>query len=247
MMHASLWCAVAMLVLGCESGEVPVRGARKGFEPIQYATAEKTPREPGETPRPEEFLVDLAGDPEETTEKADRDLAAELKAAIGTPTDCLTDFAVSSPTKLRISVTATIRPTGMVITPSAYASGISTTARQCVERRVGTVVLPALDEPISQTVSTVIEINYEPPVIVEADPGVPEPRLEDVRAPLPKYPMIPLDAKFIDGWPTSNWITGGFDGGIPIEGPKSKKIAGPKPRPIDGYDVDENAQEWTNE
>lgn len=117
MMRASFWCAVAMLVFGCESGEVPVRGARKGYEPIRYVTAEKTPREPAETPRPEEFFVDLADDPEETNEKVDRDLAAELKAAIGTPTACLTDFTVSSPTKLRINVTATIRPTGMVITP----------------------------------------------------------------------------------------------------------------------------------
>lgn len=234
-----------MLLLGCESGEQPVRGAKKGLEPIFPATATETPPPPVDAPRPEAFAPDVEDVPEEVTEEKERDLAAELKSAIGTPTDCLTDFSVARPTKLRISVTATVRPTGMVITPSAYATGISTRARQCIERRAGTVVLPALEEPVSQTVSTIIEVDYEPPVIVEADPGVPEPRLKNVREPLPKRPEVAPSGRPIQR-PTSTLITGGFDGGRPPEGGKAKQIKGPKPRPIDGYDVDENAQEWSD-
>ncbi|MGB5704824.1 MAG: hypothetical protein WBM48_18525 [Polyangiales bacterium] len=246
MMRASIWCAAAMLLLGCESGEEPVRGIRTVADTRPHTRVEQPPREPAETPRPEAFSVDLVDISGQTTEDAERDLSAELNAAIGTPSDCVRDFTAPRPTKIRVSVSATVRPTGMVITPSAYASGISTAARLCIERRVGSVVLAALEEPVSQSVSTVVEIDYEPEVIVEADPGVPEPDLKNVRAPLPKYPMIPLDAKFIDGWPTSNWISGGFDGGIPMQKDTSKRIRGPKPVPIDGYEVFENAQIWTD-
>jgi hypothetical protein len=93
-------------------------------------------------------------------------------------------------------------------------------------------------------VSTVIEMEYEPPVIVEAEPGVPEPRLRNVREPLPKRPEVAPSGKPISGYPTEKWISGGFDGGRPIQEPTSRKIKGPKPKPIDGYDVDENAQDW---
>jgi len=245
MMRVSTWCAAALVVLGCQSGEEPVRGARKGLDPVLHATTQKTPRQPVGAPRPEAFAPDVAEAPPGETEEVERDLAAELNSAIGTPTDCLSDFTVASPTKLRISITATVRPTGMVITPSAYATGISTTARQCIERRVGTVVLPALEEPLSETVSTTIEIDYEPPVIVESDPGVPEPRLKNVVEPLPKRAEVAPSGRAIQK-PTSKPISGGFEGGRPIEGGNAKKIKGPKPRAIDGYDLDENAQDWSN-
>lgn len=245
MMRASIWCATALLALGCETGEEPVRGAREGVDPVAYPPAERVPREPVEAPRPESFPVDLGIPAEQTVEEAERDLAAELKTALGTPSDCLSDFRASTPTKLRISVSAIVRPTGMVITPSAYASGLSKAARQCIESRVAAVVLPALDEPVSKNVSTIIEIDYEPPVIVEAESGVPEPRLKNVKEPLPKRPEVPPSGIPIQK-PTSKWISGGFDGGRPIDEPRSKKITGPKPRPIDGYEVDENAQEWSD-
>lgn len=245
MVRASGCCAALLLVLGCQSGEEPARGARRGVEPVQYQPEPNPPREAQTPPRPERRVdvSDLEGEDEEVKK---RDLDAELKAAIGIPTDCVRDFTAPRPTKIRVSISATVRPTGMVILPSAYASGISAAARQCIEQRVSTVVLSALDEPISQAVSTVLEINYEPPVIVEAEPGVPEPQLKNVKEPLPKYPMIPLDGKIIDGWPTANWISGGFDGGVPIQKPSSKKVQGPKPRAIDGYEVDQNAQVWSD-
>jgi hypothetical protein len=160
------------------------------------------------------------------------------------PIDCVRDFVADRPTKIRASVSATVRPTGMIITPTVYGSGLSAAARACLEQRVALVVLRPLDKTVSETVATVIEIDYEPPVIVESAPSTPEPVLRNVREPLPKRPEVAPSGRPIQE-PTSKWISGGFDGGRPIQEPSSKKIAGPKPRPIDGYDVDENAQDWT--
>jgi hypothetical protein len=131
----------------------------------------------------------------------------------------------------------------MIIEPSAYGSGVSAAALDCVRQRVGTVVLKPLDDTVSSTVSAVIEIQYEPPVIVESDPGVPEPKLRNVVQPLPKRPEVAPSGTPIQR-PTSKPIEGGAKTERPIEGPEPKKISGPKPRAIDGYEVDENAQEW---
>ncbi|KPK14589.1 MAG: hypothetical protein AMJ62_12860 [Myxococcales bacterium SG8_38] len=236
------WCALGLWLLGCQSGEVPVRGANQGVEPS--ATYQPSPRDARQRvdapiPAPSEPPVIIG----QRQEEPKRDLSSELAAAVGIPSDCVRDFEASRPTTIRINVRAVVRPTGIIIEPSAYGTGLSEAARRCIEERVGLVVLDPLDEPVSQTVATTIEINYEPPVIVESDPGTPEPRLRDVVEPLPKLPDIPpsgtpIDAKeaipIQEGLPTER----------PIEPPPSKKVTGPKPRPIDGYDVDENAQDW---
>jgi len=135
----------------------------------------------------------------------------------------------------------------MCIEPTAYASGLTSAALKCVEQRVGTVVLrPLEDTTESKAASTVIEINYEPPVIVEADPGAPEPELKNVVRPMPKRQPIPLVGQGGSGIPIEDSFRGWLEGGNvkQADGPKPKKISGPKPRPIDGYEVDENAQEW---
>jgi len=180
---------------------------------------------------------------EQPKQAPQRDLPGELKAAVGIPIDCVQDFEASRATAIRISISAVVRPTGMIIDPSAYGWGLSENARRCIEQRVSLVMLSPLDEPISQKVSTTIEINYEPPVVVESNAGTPEPHLPDVVQPLPKQPTLPRTGTPIEitkGDP----IEGGKATERPIEGPPGKKIVGPKPVPIDGYEVDENAQEW---
>lgn len=241
----------ALLWWGCQSGEEPVRGSNRGLQPAAtYSPAPKNGDADVETPSLDlryqpELVLERFGTGEEV--EAERDLSEELKNAVGVPSDCVRDFQSSRPTTIRISVSAIVRPTGMIIQPTVYGSGLSNAARQCVQRRVGVVVLKPLDDTVSESVSTVIEIEYEPPVVVEADPGVPEPVLRNVREPLPKRPSIPLGkGEPISGWPTKKWISGGFDGGRPIQKPTSRKIEGPKPRAIDGYEVDENAQEWSD-
>ena len=230
------------MVLGCKTGEEPVRGVNPGLEPIVYETQPKPPREPLAAPRPEPE-VDLPELLEEAEEEKKRNLADELKTAVGVPIDCIQDFKAPRPTKVRVSIVATVRPTGMVITPAAYGTGLSAAARDCIARRVGTVVLEPLDEQVSERVSTIIDIDYTPEVVVESEPGVPEPRLRNVKEPLPKRPEVAPTGRPIQE-PTSKWVSGGFDGGRPIQEPTSRKVKGPKPRPIDGYDIDENAQDW---
>ena len=237
-------CVVAVFVLGCQSGEEPVRGSHIGFQaPPVYPPpipADPARHVPPITPDPPDPAV---AEPEAPAEEPERDLNAELSAALGIPTDCVSDYVASSPTTIRISVTAIVRPTGMIIEPSAYGSGVSAAALDCIRQRVGTVVLKPLDDTVSTTASAVIEIKYEPPVIVESDPGVPEPKLRNVKQPLPKRPDIAPSGKPIQR-PTSKPIEGGASTERQIEGPAPKKISGPKPRAIDGYEVDENAQEW---
>ena len=244
MTRPPFWLLGAVLLVGCPTGEEPVRGANRGVERPHVDAPQPEEPQRVDAPRPEPYRDVDVDTPGEVEEKPERDLAAELMTALGQPFDCIRDFTASSPTTIRVNVTATVRPTGLVITPSVYGSGLSNDARMCIERRAETVVLPALDEPVSQTVSTVIEMEYEPSVIVEAEPGVPEPRLRNVREPLPKRPEVAPSGKPISGYPTEKWISGGFDGGRPIQEPTSRKIKGPKPKPIDGYDVDENAQDW---
>lgn len=243
MIRASTICVAAMLALGCNSGEEAPRG-RRGLVPVvPYRPPSEGPSELAEVPTPPERR-----DPEPLVEDTGpkgpaRDLGAELRAAVGIPSDCVRDFDSARPTTIRISVSGTVRPTGMVIEPAAYGSGLSGAARKCIEQRVATVMLVPLDEQTSQRASTVIEINYEPDVIVRSDSTVPEPNLKNVKEPLPKRPEVAPSGRPISD-PPSKSISGGFEGGRPIQEPKSKKISGPKPRPIDGYTVDENAQEW---
>mgnify|MGYP001814368114 CR=1 FL=1 len=182
-----------------------------------------------------------------TNDTVERDLGAELKAAVGLPIDCVADFTSSSATTIRISVSAIVRPTGMCIEPRAYGSGLSSAALRCVERRIGTVVLRPLEDSIqSNAASAVIEIDYEPPVIVEGDPDTPEPELKNVVRPLPKRQPIRLIGQGGPGKPIDDSFRGWLEGGDVKhpDGPNAKKVVGPKPRPIDGYEVDENAQEW---
>ena len=243
MIRAWATLVAAILVLGCQSEKAePVRGSHQGFEPpVDYPipVEEHPPRrfDPAtpDPPAPEVVRV------EAIEEEPERDLGAELKAALGSPRDCVRDFVASRPTTIRISVTGIVRPTGMIIEPSAYGSGVSAAALNCIRQRVGTVVLDPLDDTVSSNASTVIEIDYQPPVIVESDPGVPEPKLKNVKQPLPKRPDIPPSGKPIEGG-TDRPIQGGT--ASDPNGPQGVPISGPKPRAIDGYEVDQNAQEW---
>ena len=232
----------ALAAFGCESGEVPQRGAQA--EPPKRVYVARAPSEAPRVnpPRPEP-VIDVST-PEAETEKEERNLSDELSQAVGVPLGCVRDFTSTRPTTIRVSVSATVRPTGVVITPSVYGSGLSAAALACIEQRVSLVVLRPLDQTTSEPVSTILEIDYEPPVVVESASATPEPELRNVREPLPKRPEVAPSGRPIQE-PTSRWISGGFEGGRPIQEPtSSRKIKGPKPRAIDGYDVDENAQDW---
>lgn len=228
-----------LLAVGCKDRQESARGAFQAPKPLLEPAAQTNLRPVIDTPDPAiienpELLEEKADEPE------DRDLAAELQAALGTPIDCLTDFESSTPTKIQIPINGTVRPTGIVIEPTVGGFGLSAKERACIEERMSFIKLAPLDKPGSQAVSTFVEIDYEPPVVVESDTA-PEPELRNVQKPLPKRAEVAPSGVPIQK-PTS----------IPIAtkpsrdpvGPPGKPVTGPKPRPIDGYEVDENAQRW---
>ncbi len=236
---------VLTLVSGC-------RGPSASTEPSK--AEEVLPPEPGDTLPPEtaealaasgatEDRGELAGAERSEALAAEsvglakpvepaRDLATELSAAIGSPADCLRDYRPASATTVRVSIRAVVRPTGMVIEPSAGGEGLSANDLRCVEQRASDVTLPPLSGTASEEVTTVVTIEYQPPRVEEYDVGVPTPKLENVVEPLPKKEPIAPSGKPIDG-PAGEPIEG--PSGVPIDGPKGVPIEGPKPRPIDGY------------
>lgn len=246
MIRAWAVCAAATLVFGCQSGEEPVRGASQRVDRLPISQAPLVPAQPpSDMPSPPEAVPMPMGKTAEGT--GERDLGNELKVAMGLPTDCVRDFTWSRDTTIRINVSAIVRPTGMCIQPKAYGTGLSPAALKCIEERIGTAVLrPLEDTTQSKAASTVIEIDYEAPVVVEADPGTPVPELKNVVDPMAKRPAIPLIEQGGPGIRIEDRFRGWLEGGNvkhPDE-PELKKVTGPKPRPIDGYEVDENAQEW---
>jgi hypothetical protein len=172
-----------------------------------------------------------------------RDLGAELGAAIGIPTDCTTDFARATPTTIRVEVTALVRPSGAVTQASAAGTGLTLSARQCIARRAESVVLPPLEEGLSQRVSTLIEIDYVPAssTVIGVQAGAPDPRLRNTRDPLPPRSEVAPSGRPIQE-PTSRPIQ--EPGSRPIQEPSSRRVRGPQPRPIDGWDVDESSKDW---
>lgn len=232
---------VLLLAVGCRSRQESARGAFLTPKPTFEVAEPSNLRPIIDTPDP--AIID---NPELLGEKApdkpdQRDLAAELQSAVGTPTDCLSDFESSTPTKIQIPIGAIVRPTGMVIEPTAGGIRLSAKERECIEQRMSFVKLQPLDKAFSQTVSTFLEFDYTPPVIVESDTPAPDPNLKNVESSMPKLPEvapsgIPIDDSF------RGWLEGGNV--RHPDGPKMKKVTGPKPRAIDGYEVDESAQNW---
>ena len=207
------------------SATEPVRGipaaAPAPTEPAPVAAtgAEPVSATPGEAPSVAE--APPAAPP--------RDLGAELRAAVGSPRDCIRDYRPSSPTSIRIEVRAVVRPTGMIIEPEASGRGLSPNDTRCVEERVGAVVLRPLASASSETVSTFLEVAYTPPVVEEFDVAPPPPPAEGVVQALPKKEPIPPSGQPIEG-PAPQPIEG--PSGEPIEGPEAVPITGPKPVPI---------------
>ncbi len=233
-MQVLIFCAVSLLVFGCKSREEPAQPSNV-VEVLPPDTAE-APAQPG--------AIDTVSDVEEVaptkpTEAAEakpvepaRDLAAELRAAVGSPADCVRDYRPSSPMLIRIDISAVVRPTGMIIEPSATGRGLSINDRRCIEQRIGDVILSPLSGQASEPVSTYVDIQYEPPEVQEYDVGGAPPKLDNVVQPLPKKKPIAPSGVPIEG-PAAEPIEG--PSGVPIEGPQGVPIEGPKPKPIDGY------------
>jgi hypothetical protein len=233
-----------LLVCGCENRPEPAEDST----PAEATTlpADRAPVEPEEPEATQDPSQDLEATQEAAEElaKPPRDLAAELQSAVGSPLDCLQDYQPGAATVIRVGISAIVRPSGLIIEPSANGRGLSANDRRCIEQRVGDVVLRALDTQTSQPVSTYIDLNYQPPAVAEDDVGVPTPKLKDVVEPLPKKETIAPSGVPIDKAP-SDPIGGPH--GVPIEGSKGVPIEGPRPKPIDGYEETKpDSERWTD-
>lgn len=250
------YLVVAFLTLGCRDEAAAPASETTSIEQEEVQPNEEAPVEaPQGESAPDEAeeasddrsasdapLDEEKGEPLDLAAATPRDLGVELRAAVGVPTDCLVDFTRATPTTIRVSVTAVVRPSGAIIQPTASGTGLSRQAEQCVARRVDAVVLTPLEDDVSQRVSTVIEIPYEPPrEVVGTKVGQPDPELRNVRQPLPSRREAAPSGRPVQE-PTSRSIQEPTS--RPIQDPSARKPRGPKPRPIDGWDVDESAKEW---
>lgn len=234
-------CLAVLLVMGCKSQEKSVRGAFPAPKATFEVTAKTNVHRIIDTPDPGAVIeAPEVVEEEPAAKEVVRDLATELQQALGSPVDCLMDFEANSPMKVQIPINATVRPTGMIIQPTVGGVGLSIKERECVAHRVTFVKLEPLDKPFSQPVSTFVQFDYVPPVIVESEP-VPDPKLKNVKEPLAKRPEVAPSGRPIQA-PKSRPITD--PASKDPSGPSGRPITGPKPRAIDGYEVDENAQQW---
>jgi hypothetical protein len=146
----------------------------------------------------------------------DRDLGAELRAALGSPEGCVRGETMTRlGGRLDVQVTATVGPSGRVSTASVGAPGLSAEERACLERRAGGVVLRGPVEGAPRRVSTTLAATYRatppppprdvPPPPIPLPPGARPPshalpaQVGDGPAPGSVAPRIVLPAQVGDG------------------------------------------------
>ena len=132
-------CALGLVVFGCKSREEPAAPSNVEALPPDTVEVEAQPPATDTAADPEEAVAaEAAAEPTEAVEaepvKPARDLAAELRAAVGSPADCVRDYRPSSATLVRINISAVVRPTGMIIEPTVTGRGLSMNDRRCIEQ-----------------------------------------------------------------------------------------------------------------
>jgi hypothetical protein len=149
----------------------------RGAAPTAVLDIEGAPRDEPEAPRTATVSFAL----HDAHSTAERDLGAELRAALGSPAGCIrSDTMLRAGGRLDVHVTATVGPSGRVTRATAHAESLSTDERACLERRAGAVVLRGPVEGAPRAVTTTLAVTYR-----ETPP--PPPR----DAPPPPIPLPP--------------------------------------------------------
>lgn len=230
---------VLLIAVGCRGREEPAEPVETAeptqapgadaISPVDPPAATDRPSE-AQAPAKVEVLEAEPDPPTPTPTRVARDLAAELREAVGSPADCVKDYRPSSAATIRVRVSAVVRPTGMIIEPSASGRGLSMNDQRCIEQRIGAVMLKPLAGPSSEPVSTYVDIRYQPPAVESYDVAPPPPPPDGVVQALPKKKPIAPSGVPIEG-PAADPIEG--PSGVPIDGPSGVPIEGPKPVPIE--------------
>lgn len=122
-------------------------------ESLAPTTVHASPSAPDEAPAAPEA-------PAATTASEERDLGAELAAAVGSPASCI-DLATARSLhgSLSIHVTATVTPTGSVTRGTASGAGLPAAAAECVQARVLAAHLAPPIEGAPRTISATLSFE----------------------------------------------------------------------------------------
>lgn len=238
MTRYALTCVLFLTAVGCQGEQRPAEPAdvveappTEAMDPADLpSTGDKAPKPQAATQAPTQAATQAEASKPDAPATPPRNLATELREAVGSPADCIKDYRPSSAMTIRVNISAVVRPTGMIIEPSASGRGLSTNDRRCIEHRVGAVTLEPLAGQSSKPVFTYVDIQYQPPVVETYDVAPPPPQPDDVVQPLPKKKPIAPSGVPIEG-PAPDPIEG--PSGEPIQGPEGVPIEGPKPVPIE--------------
>ena len=112
------------------------------------------------------------GERDDEPAEAERDLSADLHAAIGAIEHCIDlETARRLDGALHVSVTAQLMPSGRISRASANAAGLSRAQNACIEGVVERASIRGPVEGAPRAVSTIIELNVEITEPEEAEPA----------------------------------------------------------------------------
>jgi hypothetical protein len=170
---ATLECLIALGLAACGSDKAPQptseRPRGRLQAPPESQPAPAAPAQPGNAPAPaaEEAPVAApepaaAAEAEAKEEKKQRDYAAELLAALGTPADCLHERSgEAAPSELKIDIQAYLLDSGFVSRAYARSPLLDEGELQCLSKRAGALRLTAPIEDAPRAVSATLTLQLK--------------------------------------------------------------------------------------
>jgi hypothetical protein len=165
---------VIALLLGCASDEQTdaPNDAPRGPRQLPSETVAAQPQPTAEAPRALEAPAAARKDePEEPQpeKKDERDYAAELLAAIGTPAHCVKPrTGPDVPSEIRIDVDVTVVEIGRVTRAYVSSPGLEPDELKCVEQQVAALRLAAPIDAAPRSVRTTVVLKLQPAAAPDA-------------------------------------------------------------------------------
>jgi len=173
-----IWIGVALCLIACGDTSAPAQDTsqprpRGVFQGGTDKPTNDTPAAAPAQPQPQPVFPQQQQQAEPTKPKPEappeqkpeeRDLNAELLAAVGSPVDCLKPRqGDSAPTALRIQIDATVVETGLVTRAYVHASDLDAEELQCMTKRVSALRLRAPIDQAPRSLSATLELTAKTP------------------------------------------------------------------------------------
>jgi hypothetical protein len=170
------WFGAALCLIACgtntpaqDNSQPRPRGVFQGEAAKQQQPAD-TPA-PAQQPQAQPAFAEPQAQPAKPKPEAapeqkpeERDLNAELLAAVGSPVDCLKPrTGESAPTALHIQIDATVVETGLVTRAYAHSSQLDAEELQCMTKRVSSLRLRAPIDQAPRSLSATLELTSKTP------------------------------------------------------------------------------------